>query len=185
MQGAAKDSVGAVIQQRYVSLPPYKHRRSAGEVRGQLWRWAPVVLCLVAECSAALSVLENCSRKVLEGSSGESKKWPGKMSGEPTLPERGWSRCLPWLLRGGLGGPTGAGASGQPSVDYTAFYRQHLCEEGSRPQQYTWNSKALFHSRWNIAAHSLHFQHLMWTKGYKFKTSTVKRSLVSIVHVNS
>ncbi len=35
------------------------------------------------------------------------------------------------------------------------------------------------------AAHSLHFQHLMWTKGYSFKTSTVKRSLVSIVHVNS
>ncbi len=60
----------------------------------------------------------------------------------------------------------GAGASGQPSVDYTAFYRQHLCEEGSRPQQHTWNSKALFYSRWNIAAHSLHFQHLMWTKGY-------------------
>ncbi len=35
------------------------------------------------------------------------------------------------------------------------------------------------------AAHSLHFQHLMWTKGYSFKTSTVKRSLISIVHVNS
>ncbi len=32
---------------------------------------------------------------------------------------------------------------------------------------------------------SLHFQHLMWTKGYSFKTSTVKRSLFSIVHVNS
>ena len=31
------------------------------------------------------------------------------------------------------------------------------------------------------AAHSLHFQHLMWTRGYNFKTSTVKRSLVSIV----
>jgi len=29
-----------------------------------------------AECSAALSVLENCSRKVFEGSSGESKNWP-------------------------------------------------------------------------------------------------------------
>jgi hypothetical protein len=26
--------------------------------------------------------------------------------------------------------------------------------------------------------------HLMWTKGYRFKTSTVKRSLVSIVHIN-
>jgi len=34
------------------------------------------------------------------------------------------------------------------------------------------------------AAHSLHFQHLMWTKDYRFKTSTVKRSLVSIVHIN-
>ncbi len=32
-----------------------------------------------------------------------------------------------------------------PSVDYTSFYRQHLCvNEGSRPQQHTWNSKALF-----------------------------------------
>jgi hypothetical protein len=83
--------------------------------------------------------------------------------------------CL--LLTGGLwqasanlytGGrlQKGAGASGQPSVDYTTFYRQHLCEEGSRPQQHTWNSKALFYSRWNTAAHSLHFQHLMWTKGY-------------------
>ena len=38
----------------------------------------------------------------------------------------------------------GAEASGQPLVDYTAFYRQHLCEEGSRPQQHTSNSKALF-----------------------------------------
>jgi hypothetical protein len=35
------------------------------------------------------------------------------------------------------------------------------------------------------AAHSLHFQHLMWTKGYYFKTPTVKRSLISIVHINS
>ncbi len=35
------------------------------------------------------------------------------------------------------------------------------------------------------AAHSLHFQHLMWTRGYYFKTSTVQRSLVSIVHINS
>jgi hypothetical protein len=42
----------------------------------------------------------------------------------------------------------------------------------------------LFFSCWNTAAHSLHFQHLMWTKGYRFKTSTVKRSLVSIVHIN-
>ncbi len=35
------------------------------------------------------------------------------------------------------------------------------------------------------AAHSLYFQHLMWTRGYNFKTSTVKRNLVSIVHINS
>jgi hypothetical protein len=57
-------------------------------------------------------------------------------------------------------------------------------KEGSRPQQHMWNSKPLFFSRWNTAAHSLHFQHLMWTKGYRFMTSTVKRSLVSIVHIN-
>ncbi len=56
--------------------------------------------------------------------------------------------------------------------------------EGSQPQQCTWNSKPLFFSRWNTAAHSLHFQHRMWTKGYRFKTSTVKRSLVTIVHIN-
>ncbi len=58
-------------------------------------------------------------------------------------------------------------------------------KEGSRPQQHTWNSKALFFPAEITAAHSLHFQHLMWTKGYQFKTSTVKRSLVSIVHMNS
>ena len=29
-----------------------------------------------------------------------------------------------------------------PSVDYTTFYRQHLCvNEGSRPQQLMWNSE--------------------------------------------
>jgi hypothetical protein len=49
----------------------------------KLRRRAAAVLCLVAECSAALSVLENCSRKVLGGSSGESKNCPGKMIGEP------------------------------------------------------------------------------------------------------
>ncbi len=71
--------------------------------------------------------------------------------------------CL--ILTGGGGRLSkGAGASGQPSDNYTTFYRQHLCEEGSRPQQHTWNSKALFYSRWNTAAHSLHFQQLMWTK---------------------
>ncbi len=57
--------------------------------------------------------------------------------------------------------------------------------EGSRPQQHMWNSKALFFPAKITAAHSLHFQHLMWTRGYYFKTSTVKRSLVGIVHLNS
>jgi len=51
-------------------------------------------------------------------------------------------------------------------------------KEGSRLQQHTWNSKALFFPAEITAAHSLHFQHLM-------STSTVKRSLVSIVHINS
>ncbi len=32
---------------------------------------------------AALTGLENCSRNYSEGSSGELKIWPGKMSGEP------------------------------------------------------------------------------------------------------
>jgi hypothetical protein len=86
VQGAANDSVGAVVQRmerRYVAVPPHELCRCAGEVVGQLWRQLAAVLCLVAECSAALSVLENCSRKVLGGISGESKNWPGKMSGEP------------------------------------------------------------------------------------------------------
>jgi hypothetical protein len=39
-----------------------------------------VVFFLVEGCLAALSVLENCSRNFSEG---ESKNWPGKMSGEP------------------------------------------------------------------------------------------------------
>jgi hypothetical protein len=55
------------------------HRaRSSGSCGGGRRR------CLVAECSAALSVLENCSRKVLGGISGESKNWPDEMSGEPS-----------------------------------------------------------------------------------------------------
>ncbi len=56
------------------------------------------------------------------------------------------------------------------SVDYTTFYRQHLCggqctQEQSRPQQYTWNSKlfVIFPAEFT-AAQSLHFQHLMWTE---------------------
>ncbi len=57
--------------------------------------------------------------------------------------------------------------------------------EGSRPQQHMWNNKALFFPAKITAAQGLHFQHLMLTRGYYFKTSTVKRSLVSIVHINS
>jgi hypothetical protein len=90
----AYDGVGTVAQRlerRYVAVPPHKHHRSPGEVVGQLrrrlaggggWRGA-AVLCLVAVSSAALNVLENCSRKILGGISGESKNWPGKMSGVP------------------------------------------------------------------------------------------------------
>jgi hypothetical protein len=84
VQGAANDGVGAVVQRLerwYVPFPPHEHRRCEGEVVGKLR--AAAVLCLVAECSAALSVLENCSRKVLGGISGDSKNWQGKMSGEP------------------------------------------------------------------------------------------------------
>jgi hypothetical protein len=39
-------------------------------------------------------------------------------------------------------------------------------KEGSRSQQHMWNSKALFFPAEITAAYSLHFQHLMWTKGY-------------------
>jgi hypothetical protein len=87
VKGAANDGVGAVIQRlerRYVAVLPHEHCRCAGEVVGQLRRqpWAAAVLCLVAECSAVLNVLENCSRKI-SGVSGESKNCPGKMSGVP------------------------------------------------------------------------------------------------------
>ncbi len=52
------------------------------------------------------------------------------------------------------------------SVDYTTFYRQHLCggqctQEQSRPQPHTWNSKLFVIFPPEItAAHSLPFQHL-------------------------
>jgi hypothetical protein len=44
---------------------------------------------------------------------------------------------------------------------------KHLCvNEGSRPQQHTWNSEGFVLSRSNLLLHnSLHFQHLMKTKG--------------------
>ncbi len=86
VQGVANDGVWAVVhrlERRYMSVPPHEHHRCAGKVIGQLRRRSAAVLCLVAVCLAALSVLENCSRKILEGSSVESKNWPGKMSGEP------------------------------------------------------------------------------------------------------
>jgi hypothetical protein len=86
MQGAVKDSVGAVVERlerRCVAVPPHKHHRCVGEVIRQLRRRAAAVLFTVEGGSVALSVLENCSRKSLEGNSGESKNWPGKMSGEP------------------------------------------------------------------------------------------------------
>ncbi len=58
----------------------------------------------------------------------------------------------------------------------------HSTVNTSVPQQHTWNSKPLlFFPLKYCCLHSLHFQHLMWTRGYRFKTSTVKRSLVSIV----
>jgi len=64
----------------------------------------------------------------------------------------------------------GAKSGRQVSIDYTPFYRQHLCggqctQEQSRPQQNTWNSKLfVFFSAEITAAQSLHFQHLMWTE---------------------
>ncbi len=69
VQGAANDGVGAIIQRlqrRYMAVSLHEHGRCAGEVVGKLRRQTAAVLCLVAECSAALSVLENCPRKVLE-----------------------------------------------------------------------------------------------------------------------
>ncbi len=60
----------------------------------------------------------------------------------------------------------GAGASGQPPVDYTTFNRQHFCEGRRSATATPWNSKALFFPAEITAALSLHFQHLMWTKGY-------------------
>ncbi len=56
------------------------------------------------------------------------------------------------------------------SVNYTTFYRQHLCrgqctKEQSRPQQHAWNSKLFVIFPAEItAAQSLNFQHLRWTE---------------------
>jgi hypothetical protein len=64
VKGAANDGERAVVPRlewRYVGVPPHEHRWCAGEFIGELRRrrgWAAAVLCLVAECSAVLSVLE-------------------------------------------------------------------------------------------------------------------------------
>jgi len=55
--------------------------RASGSCGGG--RRADAVLCLVEQVSAALRVLENCVRNSSEGSSGEFKNWPCKMSCEP------------------------------------------------------------------------------------------------------
>ncbi len=43
-------------------------------------------------------------------------------------------------------------------------YLDKIC--WSRPPQHKWSSKALFFPTEITAAHSLHFQHPMWTRGY-------------------
>jgi hypothetical protein len=63
VKGAANDGERAVVPRLewlYVAVPPHEHRWCAGEVIGELRRrrWAVAVLCLVAECSAVLNVLE-------------------------------------------------------------------------------------------------------------------------------
>ncbi len=83
-----------------------------------------------------------------------------------------WGQCL----------YKGAQASSKSSVDYTTFNRQHLCEEWCIKNKVSHSNtrgtvSLCYFSRWITAAHSLHFQHLIWTRGYRFKTSTVKRSL--------
>ncbi len=57
--------------------------------------------------------------------------------------------------------PIKAGASSQPSVDYTTFYSQHLCEEGSRPHQHTWNSKALLFFPAEILLHIVYISNIL------------------------
>ncbi len=71
VQGTVKDGVGAVIQRlerRYMSVPPYKHLRNAGEVGGQLRRWLAGGGGVVSRgrMFGSTQCLRNCSRKVLE-----------------------------------------------------------------------------------------------------------------------
>ena len=74
------------------------------------------------------------------------------------------------------------------SVDCLTCYRQHLCGgKESRPQQHTWNSEFFVLLPLKItAALSLHFQHLMKTKGYFQDTYSEEEAFsVPIVHINS
>ncbi len=63
------------------------------------------------------------------------------------------------------------------SVDYTAVYRQHLCvNEGSRPQQHTWNSKAWFFPAQIYCCTIVYiFNIFCGLKVKSFKTTTVSR----------
>jgi hypothetical protein len=86
VKGAANDGVGAVVQRLSGGMWPSRLTNTVGARASSSGSWgggraAAAVLCLVAECSAVLNFLENCSRKILGGISGESKNWPGKMSG--------------------------------------------------------------------------------------------------------
>ncbi len=66
-----------------MSVAPDEHCQSAGQ---GVWQdqWWPLggaaMLCLAEWCSALLNVWENYVTNSPEGSSGESKYWPGKMS---------------------------------------------------------------------------------------------------------
>ncbi len=99
MQGAANDGVGAIIKQMerlYMAIPPHKHRQCTGEVIRQLQRRPAAVLCLVEVCLAALSVLENCSRKIVHFAVMSLYRAPPR--------PRGWRpRSLIWTALGGCG----------------------------------------------------------------------------------
>ncbi len=75
VQGTVKDGVGAVIQRLerwYMSVPPYKHRRNAGEVCGQLWRRSAGGGGVVS--SGRMFSSTQCLRKLLKKSFGR-KFW--------------------------------------------------------------------------------------------------------------
>ncbi len=62
-----------------------------------------------------------------------------------------------------------------------------LCKKKSQPQQHTLNSKGFVLSLSNLLLHySLHFQHLMKTKGSEFQDAySNEEAFISIVHINS